>query len=112
MAEYNCKWCGATTRLTCRLCRECFNILEAFRKVRAKASHLVNGAVRAGKLPKPALADCVDCGVQAEVYEHRDYDFPLDVVPVCHGCNMRRGSAKQHPFRGSDAKRPTIIWAE
>ena len=36
---------------------------------------------------------CVDCGKPATEWEHRDYTRYMDVVSVCHGCNMRRGSA-------------------
>lgn len=37
---------------------------------------------------------CVDCKRwPATVYEHRDYSKPLDVEPVCHNCNMKRGPA-------------------
>ena len=42
---------------------------------------------------------CLDCGSPATCYDHRDYAKPLDVDPVCHGCNLRRGAA--HPFRRS-----------
>jgi len=37
--------------------------------------------------------ECVDCDAAAECYDHRDYARPLDVSPVCMGCNARRGSA-------------------
>lgn len=50
-------------------------------------------AVRAGLLPPVKTKFCVDCGHQAEAYDHRDYNKPLDVAPVCRGCNIRRGSA-------------------
>lgn len=50
-------------------------------------------AVRRGALPKVKNQECVDCGERATVYEHRDYLKPLDVQPVCHRCNKRRGPA-------------------
>ena len=37
---------------------------------------------------------CVDCGRLAEMYDHRYYSRPLDVEPVCRGCNRRRGPAR------------------
>jgi hypothetical protein len=37
---------------------------------------------------------CVDCGAPATDYDHRNYDKPLDVDPVCHKCNCRRGPAR------------------
>ena len=58
-----------------------------------KASHLVNKAVRKGQLKPARECECVDCGAPAKVYEHRSYDKPLDVVPVCFKCNSRRGAA-------------------
>jgi hypothetical protein len=36
---------------------------------------------------------CVDCGAQARDYDHRDYNKPLEVNPVCRRCNLRRGPA-------------------
>ena len=48
-----------------------------------------------GKLP--SLSDgstpCVDCKKPADVYDHRDYGKPIDVVPVCKSCNRKRGEA-------------------
>ena len=38
--------------------------------------------------------DGVPCGGMAEQWDHRDYNKPLDVEPVCRSCNMRRGPAK------------------
>ncbi len=37
---------------------------------------------------------CVDCGKGAFCYDHRDYTRPLEVVPVCRGCNAQRGHAQ------------------
>lgn len=34
---------------------------------------------------------CADCIGAASEYDHRDYNHPLKVVPVCHSCNIRRG---------------------
>jgi len=35
---------------------------------------------------------CEDCGRDAECYDHRDYNKPLDVEPVCRQCNSIRGA--------------------
>ena len=51
-------------------------------------------AVRAGKLPKASTLRCIDCGLPAFIYDHRDYTKPLDVVPVCRRCNHKRGAAR------------------
>lgn len=50
-------------------------------------------AVRNGYLKDPTALTCVDCGAPAKVYDHRDYNKPLDVDPVCHSCNATRGPA-------------------
>lgn len=50
-------------------------------------------AVRRGDIPKAATLTCVDCGNSAQVYDHRDYNLPLDINPVCKSCNTLRGKA-------------------
>lgn len=60
------------------------------------AHKLVRCAVRNGFLKKlDGSVACVDCGKPAESYDHRDYSKPLDVEPVCQGCNVRRGQASR-----------------
>lgn len=49
-------------------------------------------AVKVGFLPPPTEFPCVDCGHRAECYDHRDYNRPLDVDPVCLRCNSFRGA--------------------
>ena len=41
-------------------------------------------SVRKGEL-------CADCGKRATEMDHRDYNRPRDVDPVCHRCNIKRG---------------------
>ncbi len=53
----------------------------------------VSMAVKHGYIPKPSTLTCLDCGQPAQVYDHRDYNKPLDVEPVCHACNVKRGPA-------------------
>ena len=53
----------------------------------------VRHAVKSGKLAPVRSLKCVDCSAPATLYEHRSYDRPLDVVPVCYRCNRRRGPA-------------------
>lgn len=50
-------------------------------------------AVKKGDLPHISTQTCTDCGKQAKHYDHRDYDKPLDVEPVCVSCNVKRGPA-------------------
>lgn len=58
-------------------------------------------AIQAGDLPPATQCACADCGCNAVEYEHRDYGRPLDVVPICRSCNLRRGPAL--PLAGSIA---------
>lgn len=103
-----CKTHGENRKL--RVCRECRKIyarqwrktvkgiLCTFRhneKIKysqmERAKGVVYVQVRKGKLPKPELFDCVDCGEEAKHWEHRDYLKPLQVEPVCPSCNSKRG---------------------
>jgi hypothetical protein len=59
-----------------------------------KANAALQRAIRAGLVPPiTATTACADCGKPATEYDHRDYNKPLDVDPVCHRCNIRRGPA-------------------
>lgn len=72
--------------------RSAANHQQQYKNV-AKAHDVVACAVRRGKLPKlDGTIACVDCGKPARNYDHRDYAKPLDVVPVCIPCNIRRGT--------------------
>lgn len=61
---------------------------------RARCMSQTARAIRNGQLPKPWTRNCVDCGEPAEAYDHRNYALPMDVVAVCHRCNLRRGPAE------------------
>lgn len=60
-----------------------------------QARNKVNLAINRGELKhlKKEHIECVDCGRRAEVYDHRDYNRPLMVEPVCKKCNSARGGA-------------------
>lgn len=59
-----------------------------------KAHSMVRSAIKQGILPAlDGSIACVDCGVPANEYDHRDYGRPLDVQPVCRCCNKSRGTA-------------------
>lgn len=58
--------------------------------VRARSK--VRGAVLRGHLPEVRDLACEDCGAPAIAYDHRDYNRPLDVAPVCRSCNWIRGA--------------------
>src|SRR3977135_3701874 len=71
-----------------------------WRKLQWRAYKAVQKAIQAGdllELPNPQVG-CVDCGAPATVYDHRDYERPLEVQAVCQSCNLRRGSAKHAPI--------------
>lgn len=61
----------------------------------SRAHGRVASAVARGLLPRASTLTCVDCGRQAQVYDHRDYDKPLAVDGVCRSCNTKRGPAIQ-----------------
>ena len=94
--KFQCKCCGGEFRkLALRgrhrlYCDECIPI-----KLRAQisASKKARYAVKVGRLPHPETLACVDCGMPAKHYEHRDYLKPLDVVATCISCNLKRGAA-------------------
>lgn len=62
-----------------------------------RAHYEVRRAVRNGLLRPAHELACVDCSKSAREYDHRDYAKPLDVVPVCRSCNLKRGPALNHP---------------
>lgn len=61
----------------------------------AFAHGLVAKAIKRGFIAALAGHRCADCGEDATIYEHRDYERPLDVVPMCASCNVKRGPAVQ-----------------
>lgn len=84
-----------------RICGTCLGVLKV-KDARARGSYeahkITREAVEAGKFPDPKTLECNDCPRHADVYDHRDYNKPLEVDSVCFGCNKRRGSAK--PVKG------------
>lgn len=57
------------------------------------AGYVLRVAIRRGEVLPAQGQQCSDCGKPATHYDHRDYNQPLAVEPVCHGCNLRRGPA-------------------
>lgn len=53
----------------------------------------VHRAIKKGVLPPARSCVCTDCGKPARHYDHRDYNKPLEVDPVCESCNHLRGPA-------------------
>lgn len=95
--DRECSGCGdAHRRRFSRYCEPCADanfLFSNYGNGRAIAAAAVAKARTAGELISPKLFKCVDCGGPANSYDHRDYNRPLIVDPVCKGCNIRRGSA-------------------
>lgn len=93
-----CKVCGSISRdFRQRACVNCAVLGKVYRSIgtgRDAAIRLVKDEIKAGRLIPPKALTCVDCGNPAQVYEHRDYNRPLDVVAACRSCNAKRGPAK------------------
>jgi hypothetical protein len=91
----NCQSCGNKITGRHHLAKFCLQCMQnEFGKNQKKAISLVGHAVRKGTLQPAKNCKCVDCGLNAFCYDHRDYDKPLDVVPVCRKCNFKRGPVK------------------
>lgn len=91
-----CPSCGdqaAKYRTTCSGCARARFLFRKFASGQYLAMREVYRARAAGELPPASSLACVDCGAQAAGYDHRDYNAPLAVEPVCRKCNSRRGAA-------------------
>ena len=93
--DRQCK-CGAVIGWYSNVCNAC----SAARQLRSRylsggalCQSIVASARARGELADPRTFDCTDCGGGATEYDHRDYNLPLKVEPVCRGCNARRGKA-------------------
>lgn len=84
---YECRPNGAQHALRCRPCN------AVHKRVAARAMQAVLRAIKRGDLPAAKDCRCVDCGLQARIYDHRSYASHrlLDVEPVCSSCNQKRG---------------------
>jgi hypothetical protein len=99
----NCHDCGqvlhrkAPNQMRCSSCREQLEF------VKRRAYAVVYREVRNGRLPKLATESiaCVDCGLRSDSYDHRNYDNPALVEPVCNHCNIKRGPAFRTVMRAA-----------
>jgi hypothetical protein len=88
---------------------------------KAYAGRMVQRAIKRGELRPPYEFECADCQKQAMQYDHRDYNKPLDVVPVCRSCNITRGPAipikgyfaemfrREHSYYGSKKRMAKLL---
>ena len=70
---------------------ECVRVAN---RIKGRCHNLVSRLIKLGALDSPRLHRCADCGGPAVNYDHRDYSQPINVEPVCHGCNVRRGPGR------------------
>jgi hypothetical protein len=97
--DINCGECGVLLKdahWKRKFCKECGIKRDrdgARSGGKSGAYAVMNCAIRHGFLKPAKEHSCVDCGAQAEHYDHRDYNRPLDVEPVCACCNAQRGKA-------------------
>ena len=57
---------------------------------KTKARKEVHAAIKKGILLPITQCACKDCGVTACDYHHENYLLPLEVVPLCRGCHIKR----------------------
>jgi len=96
MYNFNlCGVCGKEMRFRHSSAKFCFPCADKRSKFNggSRASYLVNKAIKEGLIKPVKEFLCIDCGAQATCYDHRDYNKPLEVDPVCSKCNKRRGPA-------------------
>jgi len=68
-----------------------------------RATVYVYRMVKAGKLCnlKENIVICFNCYKErATVYDHRDYNKPREVTPVCRPCNYKLGAAIEYKKKG------------
>lgn len=98
---FDCLTCGKPfdrNGLT-QWCCECAAIRATdLARRRSRGATAVMRAIKAGRLKPAKECKCADCGKPAACYDHRDYDKPLDVDPVCKRCDCLRGPGK--PYDG------------
>lgn len=72
-----------------------------YNSVQARAHSKVHWQVKCGNIPPVRTLRCLDCGAQAEQYDHTEgYEKPLVIDPVCAKCHkkreMLRGTHRPH----------------
>lgn len=106
-----CLGCGAIGVRSGRRCDSCSFEHRFYMTIvtgRYEAQAEVSRAKAVGALRAPRGLACTDCGGSAVEYEHRDYNRPLDVQPICRGCNLRRKRAIPRAWSEIDALRTMV----
>lgn len=86
-----CVCCGETVGTRANGALYCWSCCKLISRVASKMAPVVKQAIANGVLKTLVGQVCVDCGEPAKFYDHRNILRPLEVKPVCHGCNVRRG---------------------
>lgn len=67
---------------------------DEYNRLQERAARRTQYRLNNGLIPRlDGNIHCVDCGKPATCYDHRDYQRPDEVEPVCRACNARRGPA-------------------
>lgn len=96
MTKYRCHQCGESFTYRSWVCPHCSRRKDFHSRYLSggvMAGSAVAVARKKGLLADPRTLQCADCGAPASQYDHRDYNKPLEVEPVCRTCNVRRGRA-------------------
>jgi len=88
-----CRVCDSEIQDRHHSAKLCFPCADHKENGGHKAHAKVKKAIKDGFLSPVKHLKCLDCGSQAEIYDHKDYNKPLEVEPVCRSCNRKRGSA-------------------
>lgn len=101
LSSFVCNTCGKSELVTGGssyfVCSDCKPANHHTRSAQYQAHQAVARARRLGDLKEPREHLCADCQAPAIEYDHRDYNKPLDVQPVCRRCNLKRGPAIGSP---------------
>lgn len=96
MADRFCERCSldiSKRHVQARFCSSACKAALLAARGGCAAHRAVRDAILRGDLPPAKTQVCVDCGLPAHDYDHRDYGKPLAVDPVCRSCNCKRGPA-------------------
>lgn len=89
-----CECCG--THIKGKWASRCGECRSEIYALRAASIAAIAKEVNSGRIMAAKNYYCVDCGRPANHYDHRDYNKPLVIEPVCRKCNYDRGSVDTH----------------